>query len=159
VEGQPGPAVPGLYAQGGAGQDGRLAGPGCPMITNACPGGSSAVSHSRTRSRAAWRPRNRSPLVRGQPPAVVEDGEKLAGRLAAARCAGRGRQLARSRGGGGRFRGWFPGRFGCNRCIPSLRRLHPADALIAPRSRLGVHLLHPVRPVIHSLAVAESGVR
>ena len=58
------------------------------------------------------------PLVRGQPPAVAEVGEELADRRAAVRCADRGRDLARVRGGGGRFYGWFPGRFGCNRRTP-----------------------------------------
>ena len=30
VKGQPGPAMPGLHAEGGASQDGRLSGPGLP---------------------------------------------------------------------------------------------------------------------------------
>ena len=55
----------------------------------------------------------------------------------------------RGRGGGGRLQGWFYGRFGCNCCTPWLRRLHPAAALGAPRSRLGVQLLHLVIQVIH----------
>jgi len=48
---------------------------------------------------------------------------------------------------------------GCNRCTPWPRRLHPAGALVAPVPRLGVHLLHSVGPVIHSLAARAGGVR
>ena len=58
------------------------------------------------------------PLGRGQPPVFPEHGEEHADGPAAACCAGRGRDLARGRGGGGRFDGWFFGRFGCNPCTP-----------------------------------------
>ena len=62
-----------------------------------------------------------------------------------------------ARGDGGRFPGWFHGWFGCRRCTPWPRRLHRVGALVAPRSRLGVHLLHPDGAVIHSFADGGSG--
>jgi hypothetical protein len=60
---------------------------------------------------------------------------------------------------GGWFDGCFLGRFGCNRCTPWLRRLHPAGGVVAPRSRPGVQLLHLAGRVIHRLAAVERGVR
>ena len=68
-----------------------------------------------------------------------------------------GQRRTPTRGGGGRFPGWFHGWFGCNRCTPWLRRLHPVGALVAPHSRLGVNMLHPDGAVIHSLAAGGSG--
>lgn len=63
------------------------------------------------------------------------------------------------RGGGRWFDGWFPGRFGCNRCTPWLGQLHPVGVLVAGRSRRGVHLLHLAGRVIHRLAASGRGVR
>jgi len=84
------------------------------------------------------------PLIRSQPPEAPESGEEFADRAAAEPVMVDRRRLARSSGGGGGFRVRFFGRFGCNRCTPWLRQLHPVGALIAPRSWLGVQLPHPV---------------
>jgi hypothetical protein len=79
----------------------------------------------------------------GQPPRLAEHAEELADRTAAAEPAAVGRQrLARTRGCGGRFPARFFVRFGCNRCTPWLRQLHPVRAPVAPRSRHGVQRLH-----------------
>ena len=53
----------------------------------------------------------------------------------------------------------FLERFGCNCCTPFLRQLHPAGVPVAPCPRLGVKLLHPAGPVLHSLAAGDNGVR
>jgi hypothetical protein len=99
------------------------------------------------------------PLGCGQPPGVSERSEELADGTAAADILGREPRLVHTRGGGGRFHGWFSVWFGCNACTSFVRRLHPVGVPVAPRSRRGVRLLHPVGRVIHGLAGGGNGLR
>jgi hypothetical protein len=88
----------------------------------------------------------------GQRPTRREPDEELTGAAANLRQAiRRAWAAARARAGGGRFLGWFKGRFGCNRCTPFLRWLHPVRAVVAPRRRCGVQWLHPIGRVMHRL--------
>ncbi|MBV9093137.1 MAG: hypothetical protein JO132_04575 [Streptosporangiaceae bacterium] len=111
-----------------------------PAASAACPAGASRARWALVSLQPFPRAAKNSPA--GPPPPAVP---AVAGRAGA--------------GGGGRFGGWLPGRFGCNRCTPWLRRWHPAGALAAPRSRRGVHLLHLAGHAIHSFAGAGRGVR
>jgi hypothetical protein len=90
-------------------------------------------------------------LAAGQRPARPQAGEEFPRAAAEARPVIRCDRVgvARARGGGGWFCGWFQGRFGCNCCTPFRQQLHPVAAVAAPRRRCEVQWLHPVRFVIH----------
>jgi hypothetical protein len=98
------------------------------------------------------------PLGRSEPPAYCDCGEELADRAAESPIVD-GQRLAQVCARGGRFYGWFLGRFGCNRRAPRLRQLHLVGTLVAPRSWRGVQRRHPARRIIHSLAVVGAAVQ
>ena len=110
------------------------------------PQGLSAHRPTAYQARPGGRPvsRQTGPSAQKNIPASLLEGPSAAGSAAHPRAEA---------ADGSRMVPWFR----CNRCTPSPRRLHPVGALVAPRSRLGVHLLHPDGAVIHSFADGGSG--
>ena len=94
------------------------------------------------------------PLGRGQPPGVSERSEELADGTAAIGSPGRGPRLVHARGGGRRFHGWFSVRFGCNRCTPFPRQLHPSARWLHPVPGAGCTCCTPSGQVSTASTVA-----